>query len=431
MISKKLLLISASSLLTIGAIISVMGQKATTTAANSSILATTPVMLVEEDGQQAIFLEIPSQKQKNQLSDLLKQNPQLTEDRNVKRRVYETKVIGFDKLRKKQLSKAFIHHEVKFKDEATAEEYTLDLLSYEGGKGRKFLAEPGSGTPDLIPNPNDPSQKVFVKNNGFYILDTKTLQVRAIGDQQARNAIVLRRKALPSDGFILHWALRPIWLSDGRTIAFISNRDGIEPGSDHRSKVSVWIHDIATGQEYKVDESNTSAPRTVGWTSDGRILIVEHDLKQGGTTLVAIDPKTKQKQELASGNFVAQSDNGQTVLYSKQIVPDSPAVELYALSISTGTSQLLYKSTAEEFLNSYRADFSADGTRIVTDLIDNKGTQILFIYNLLTKEAKRLTLPPGKTTSTDVKWLGNELVVPIQSLNLQNLTSETLLMSVQ
>ncbi|MEA5502932.1 hypothetical protein VB735_07400 [Halotia wernerae UHCC 0503] len=68
--TKKLVLISVCSLLTVAAIFGVFGQKAMTTASNISILASTPVILVDENGQEAVFLEVPSQKQKNQLSEL-------------------------------------------------------------------------------------------------------------------------------------------------------------------------------------------------------------------------------------------------------------------------------------------------------------------------------------------------------------------------
>ncbi|MFN6568954.1 hypothetical protein [Dendronalium sp. ChiSLP03b] len=428
MTSKKLLLISVGSLLTVGAIFGVMGQKAMTTAFNTTVLANTPVILIEEDRQEAVFLEVPSQRQKNQLSQLLGQNPRLTEEINVQRRVYKTKIIGFNKQQRKQFSKTFKRHEVKFKDEINGQEYTLDLLSYDRNNRLNYVAEPGSKTPLLIPSPSDNSQQLFQYNNALYILDTKTLQVKALSNEQVRAATSQRKKDLPNLGIehgrILYWAQQPKWSPDGNAIAFISNRNRIES-----NRIGVWIYDVATGQESQVYERDNFTPHVLGWTIDNRILINEFNHANGKGALVAITPKTKQIQELAIGNFVAQSDNGQTVLYSKKIAPNSPDVELYALSISTGTSQLLYKSTAGEFLNSYRADFSEDGMRIVTDLTNRKGTQLLFIYNLQTKEAKRLILPIGKTTSVDVKWVGNDLVVPIQSLNLRNLTSETLLIS--
>nr|WP_039754842.1 PD40 domain-containing protein [Hassalia byssoidea] len=430
MIYKKLLLISAGSLLTVASILNVTGQKATTNVSDTSVLTTTPVMLLEENGQEAVFLELPSHKQKNQLSDLLGQNPQLTEDKNVHRQVYKTKLIGFDKQQKNKSSKAFNRQEVKFKDEITAQEYTLDLLSYEGNNGQFFVAEPGSKTPRLIPKPTDASQQLFQYNDGLYILDTKTLQVKALSDEQARYATFQRKKDLPDlgieNGRILYWAKQPNWSSDGSTIAFMSNRDQIE--TNH---IGVWIHDVATNQESKVYETDNVTPHILGWTADNRILINEYNHGGGTGALVAIAPKTKQRQELVSGDFIAQSDDRQTVLYTKR---NSTDADLYALNTSTGTSELLYQLPAEESLGTGQVDFSADGTRIAIALVNRKtGVESLFVYNLQNKNAKRLELPQGKTFygRMTVKWVGDELAVPVESrnLNLQNSTSETLLMS--
>jgi hypothetical protein len=430
MISKKLLLISVGSLLTAGAILGVMGQKATTTAANTTVLATTPVILVEEDGQEAIFLEVPSQKQKNQLSELLGQNPLLTSERNVQRRVYKTELIGFDKQGRKQSTKVFKRHDVTFKDRANGQEYTLDLISYQGKNGQIFVAEPGSKTPRLIPKPTDTSQQLFQYNDGLYILNTKTLQVTALSDEQARSSTFQKKKDLPDLGIehgrILYWAQQPKWSTDGSAIAFISNRDRIE--SNH---IGVWIYDFTTGQDSQVYQRENFTSHILGWTPDNRILINEYNHADGNGTLVSIAPKTKQRQELASGDFVAQSDDNKTVLYVKRNGTDA---QLYALSLSSGTSQLLYQTAAQESLGIAQVDFSSDGERIVIALANGKtGAERLLVYNLQTKNAKRLELPQGKLLygRMTVKWVGDELAVPVESrnLNLPDSTSETLLMS--
>jgi hypothetical protein len=430
MISRKLLLISVGSLLTAVAILGVVGQKATTTASNTSVLVDAPVMVVEEDGQEAVLLELPSKKQKNQLSNLLGQSPQLTEERNVHRKVYKTKLIGFDKQQKKQSSKEFNLHEVKFKDGSTAKEYTLDLLSYENKNRRIFVAEPGARTPYLIPKPTDTSQKLFEYNDSLYILDTKTLQVKALNDEQVRDATFQKKKDLPDLGIehgrILYWARQPKWSSDGSIISFMSNRDRVESNS-----IGVWIHDVATNQEYKVYERDSFTPHILGWTPDNQILINEYNHAGGTGTLVAIAPKTKQRQEIVSGEFIAQSDDLQTVLYAKRNGTDA---ELYALSLSTGTSQLLYQLPVEESLGTGQVDFSKDGTRIAIALANRKtGVESVLVHNLQTNNAQRLELPQGKTFygRMTMKWIGDELAVPVESLNsnLPNSTSETLLMS--
>ncbi|KAF3886393.1 MULTISPECIES: TolB family protein [Nostocales] len=430
MISKKLVLISIGSLLISIATISFMGQKAAITVSKNTVLAATPLILVGEYGQEGVFLGLPSRKERNELSDLLGQNPQLTEERNVHRKVYKAKLISFDKLQKKQSSKAFSQYEVKFKDKVTAQEHTLDLLSFESKDGIIFVAEPGSETPHLIPKPTDISQQLFQHDQNLYILDTKTLQVKAIGDEQAQYTTKQKIKDLPDLGIehgrILHWIQQPNWSPDGNTIAFLSNRNRIE--SNH---IEVWIHDLITNQELKVYHRENTTPHILGWTADNKILINESKHTGGGGVLVAIDPKTGLRQEFISGDFVGQSDDRQTVLYVKR---NSRHGELYALNLSNGTSQLLYKTPIEESLSIGQIDFSKDSTRFAIGLLNKKtGVESFLVYNLQTKNTKRLELPQGKRFygRMTVKWLGDELAVPVESrnLNLQYSEAETLLMS--
>lgn len=428
--TKKLVLISVCSLLTVGAIFGVFGQKAVTTASNISILASTPVILVDEDGQEGVFLELPSQKQKNQLSELLGNDPLLTSERTVQRRVYKTELIGFDKQQKKQFKKEFKRHEVKFKQGINSQEYTLDLLSYEGKNGQKFIAEPGSKTPLLTPKPTDTSQQLFQYNDGLYILNTKTLQVEALTDEQAQSDTFKNKKNLPDLGIehgrILYWSQQPKWSTDGSAIAFISNRDRIES-----NRIGVWIHDFTTGKDSQVYVRDNFTAHVLGWTPDNQILINEFNHATGKGALVAINPKTKQTQEFAIGEFVAQSDDSRTVLYTQR---NGTAAKLYALSLSSRTSQLLYETSAGESLGTAQVDFSKDGTHIAIALANGTtGLESLLVYNLQTKNAKVLELPQGKSFygRMTVKWVGNELAVPVESrnLNLPNSTSETLLMS--
>ena len=65
-----------------------------------------------------------------------------------------------------------------------------------------MVESPDSGTPELILNPRVSSQKVFGRENGLYILDANTLQVRTLDSQQIRQELSLLSKATPSRAYL-------------------------------------------------------------------------------------------------------------------------------------------------------------------------------------------------------------------------------------
>jgi len=428
MASKKPLLILTGSVLAAGTLLGLMGQSASTTS-YGNVLADAPVTVVEE-GQEVVMLTQPTQKQLNQLGAMLEKNPDLSNNRHAFRQVFEAKATGLDKAQKKA-AKALTKQEVKFQDAGTGEEFALDLLTYTGEKGKNVIAEPGSATPKLSKNPKDSSQILFEKNYGLYILDTKTNKVKALGDHQARmNAYGKKLGATDhgdhQDTRTLYWSTLPVWSQDGAQVAFISNRDHIN--TDKPGIMTLWVHNVATGQEVKVSGDDLAAARPFGWSNDGSILYNEYQWtnNKSDATIVALNPSTKQKKALAKGEFVAISDDAQTILYTQG---EADNVKLFALSVATGESKLIFKAANGEVLRSYKADFSADGTRIVTDVQSPTGAQSLFVYNLQTGADNRLTLAQGKQLSGDVAFAGEQLVVPVE--NLKDQTSETLLMSVE
>ncbi|MDZ7957660.1 MAG: hypothetical protein RMY34_07095 [Aulosira sp. DedQUE10] len=377
-----------------------------------------PLTLAAENSQQVVLVSTPSLKQQRQfVQKILPTNP----GTDGYRRVYSPQLIRIDRMGK-QTSLPFTRHQVA----------SLNLLSFESVNGRRWIAEPGTGTPILFPNPQHPSQLFFQQHHGtgiLYILDAKTLTVKAVnpdGLETAKNRI----RNIPTNGrdyqSILYWAIDPVWSNDGNLIAFGSNRDDLSTTSD----TAVWLHNVATGKDTKVIAIKGVTFRIHGWTPDGRILVTEI-LRGSKNTLFAINPMTLEKQQLAVGSFLALSDDNKTLVYETRPNRNDLA-EIYSLSLATGKTQLLFKDTEKERFNGSTVDFSADGDRIVASLSStNSFEQILFIYDFKHLQTKRFSLPKARQIESyfgkRLQWAGERVIVPLA--NQQQLISETLLIS--
>jgi len=427
--AKKTWLLVASSVLAAGAVIG--GIQLMTTSAYGNVIASAPLAMVEE-GTEVVMVTHPTQKQLNELNELLEDKPELTSDPHAYRHVFDAKATALDS-EQQQTDKALTRHEVKFQDAGTGEEYMLDLLSFQGEKGPVVFAEPGSPAPRMLKNPKDASLLLFEKNFGLYLLDAKTMQVKPIGDHKARMKLfdktmmmIAGGKSESPDDRTLYWAEEPVWSRDGTKIAFISNRDMVE--TDRPATMTLWVHDLATGVETQVSGSDLQGTRPFAWTADGSILYHEYIWlnKQPHSTIAMLNPATKKKQPLAPGESLAVSDDGQTIFYAQG---EGDAMKLFTLQVATGESKLVRTFEKGDVLHTYTADFSADGTRVVTMIHSMGGVQWLFVYNLQTGTTSRVELPQGKQLAHDVVFAGDQLLV---SLNrLKDMESETLLMSIE
>lgn len=435
MASKKSLFTAAGSVLVAGALFSLLASTASTQSLGK-VIETSPLALVEE-GQQAYFVSLPTQKQLNTLNQRISSNPDLSKDKQALRSLYTPKIVALDKSLGKK-DKQTTRHEVNVQDAATGETTTLSLLSYDGDKGRTFLAEPhaNAGTlSQLKTNPKDASKHLVEFNFGLYVLDTNSMKLQPIGDHQARKAAYEKKNAEGAhelaDGHdhpkVLYWSMDAVWSPDGTQIAFVSNRSTIET-EDQSGRMSLWLHDVRTGKETLVHERAGMQPRMVGWTADNRVLLEEYTRvgTRNVASVIALDPKTKQRTLLAAdASFISQSDDRQTLIVLREA---TDSAELQALQLATGTVTTLYKTAAGETFRSHLVDFSADHSKLVTDLQGADGTQALLVYHFTTAQTDRLSLPLDKQLTSAAVWAGEQLVVGVE--NLKELTSETLLMSV-
>lgn len=387
-----------------------------------------PLRLIAEDDREAVFVSLPSPRR----------NPNPN---------FSAEILEIDLNGKKRPIQA-TRKQIEYPDSVTGESNLLHLLGFNWGGTQRWIPDPQYPSPQFWRNPQNSSVLLFQPQSnlgGLYLLDTNTLEVKAIGNHQALRETIAKTRALPptppppnckeseceAGVRILYWASDPNWSPDGQMIAFTSNRETLGSGSD----MSVWVLDVATGKATKTLGSTGDKYRIFGWTAQGQILAWEYSHLPN--SLVAISPKTGEKEVLLQGQFLeflALSDDYQRLLYASRPSGEnstSSFAKLYTFNVDTGESQLLFEETPIERLSSIRPDFSEQSDRVVAVLSDVQGGHTLWVYDLPRQISQRVSLPPGKrlfATERKLEWAGDRLVVPLEDVQTQ--TFSTLLVAV-
>ncbi|WP_139490227.1 TolB family protein [Brevibacillus dissolubilis] len=437
MFSKKTFLALTGSLLATSAVLGVVWQQGASSQAYGKVIADQPVTVVADANGETILMTKPTQKQMNHFAAMLDTQPELAGDK-----VKTDAILGIDALSLKdgeKQNKSLKHKVIKVKGSEHTQAFSFDLYSVETDSGTTYVQDKATAYPLLIPNPKQKDLFVFEHNYVLYLFNAKTQDVTPIGDlsqytelrghlnelEQKHNA-----DATPGEDHShveIRWASVPVWSADGKSIAYITNRDQVENSPAH---ISLFVYDLKSGEETKIYESSGhSMFKLVGWSKDGQVLVQTYEnmaTPDEGTALAAIDPATKEAATLVEDfEYAGQSDDHKTILYTQG---SHEAIKVYALDLTSKEKSLVFQGDENNTLRSYTFDFSADNQRIVTDLTDKELALKVLTYDLAQKQSKVLDLPKNHVLSDNVKWADDKLVVPVE--NLKDLTSQTLLMSV-
>jgi dipeptidyl aminopeptidase/acylaminoacyl peptidase len=198
----------------------------------------------------------------------------------------------------------------------------------------------------------------------------------------------------------------PAWSPDGKTIAYVSNRDG--------ATKQVWLYDVASGQSRKLTDLQGGAG-AVKWAPDGSALLLVSDIYPD----CGVDPTCIKNKTAAEGTAPTKAHVVTSLLYRHWTAWQSPTRThvLYCplngsnirdLTPGTFDAPPFSLEGGDEF------DISPDGREVVyarnTDVHPELSTNSdLFLVPVSGGDAKRITTRQGSDTSPkyspDGRWI--------------------------
>lgn len=197
----------------------------------------------------------------------------------------------------------------------------------------------------------------------------------------------------------------PAWSPDGKTIAYVSNRDG--------GAKQVYLHDVASGKSRKLTNLSSGAA-SVKWVPDGSGVVLVSDVHPD----CGVDPECIKQKDAAAAEKVVKARVIDSLLFRHWNAWQEPtrahilhvALDGKARDLTPGTFDAPPFSVGggDEF------DVSPDSKELVfarnTDERPERSTNSdLFIVPLAGGEAKRITTRAGADTSPqyspDGRWI--------------------------
>ncbi len=185
------------------------------------------------------------------------------------------------------------------------------------------------------------------------------------------------------------WDGLPVWSSDGRRIAFYSNR----PGRD-----DIFVIDVSGENLTNLTQSPEIAERVPSWSPDGTHILYSSWDDHFHTLRLADGHKTQVTQDDGDRRLPDWSPDGKQIAFAGDVRGEVDNLDVYIMDIETGVERRL---TIHPDLD-YRPAWSPDGRHIVFEsdrgdpdkgdpLVDGDGKMDLYRIAVASREVVRLT----------------------------------------
>ena len=266
--------------------------------------------------------------------------------------------------------------------------------------GRQIAFNPPGAGPRLIPSPADPTVYVFEQAGTLRRLTSGGVVSPAVADVVRNfNRPALLAKERP-DGHYLLWAADPLWSTDGRYLAYATNREAILGGTAGQS---IWLLNVEAGRERPLLVGRGESFGAIGWL--GNTLLYTD--RSGGISSVDL-PSEKRRRDIP-GFYLAVDRQGTSLAYAVGATPDQRKVTV----LQRGAPFDVPAPPASYIYEAY-GDFSPDSNALLLVARSSEGRTKLTVYNILTRAVQFIDLPGVPQSALLVNrpaWVQNDAVL--------------------
>lgn len=255
----------------------------------------------------------------------------------------------------------------------------LSIMKPEIGSAR--AAEPGSGSPELIPSPDGTKWFTYSRQSLYLVSEGASTAMDitpTLNGDFDRVQLVDRARDL---GRYLVWIENPMWNADGTGIVFVSNRKAISEGKE--TGCELWLANLDTGIVTLLREFDETPG--VSGAHEGWVLC---SLSDG---VFAVSDSSGASRKLAVPGVILGYGAGK-VFTAEGF---DTRTRMWIADVATGASQVVEAPAGKRFS---RAFASEDGLTYIAVASDTEAYDMMVVYevqNGVAKSTRTIPLPNG------------------------------------